>query len=194
MVVLASDFDKSKYLRAEDLKAEKKFRIKEVTVEGMADKEQKLTVWFTNDKRGLVLNKTNNRTLRGEFGDDVSDWKDKIIVVFPTMVDFRGKWSRGCVFVSHRRSKQAKLQRQCRRSPSKAATVRWQRQRRRHKSSTSLGKRNRPRSRASPRILMMRSTSDSEVNQSGLEGVHLPARIFTECCDVEQQKAHSTTA
>src|SRR5215831_13896903 len=43
MVVLASDFDKSKYLRAEDLKAEKKFRIKEVTVEGMADKEQKLT-------------------------------------------------------------------------------------------------------------------------------------------------------
>ncbi|HKD90370.1 MAG TPA: hypothetical protein VKB56_00660 [Terriglobales bacterium] len=91
MVVLASDFDKSKYLRAEDLKAEKKLRIKEVTVEGMADKEQKLTVWFTNDKRGLVLNKTNNRTLRGEFGDDVSDWKDKIIVVFPTMVDFRGK-------------------------------------------------------------------------------------------------------
>jgi len=88
MVVLASDFDKSKYLRAEDLKAEKKFRIKEVTVEGMADKEQKLTVWFTNDKRGLVLNKTNNRT---EFGDDVSDWKDKIIVVFPMMVDFRGK-------------------------------------------------------------------------------------------------------
>ena len=27
MVLLASEFDKSKYLRAEDLKAEKKFRI-----------------------------------------------------------------------------------------------------------------------------------------------------------------------
>ena len=27
-------------------------------------------VWFTNDERGLVLNKTNNRTLRGAFGDD----------------------------------------------------------------------------------------------------------------------------
>ena len=31
----------------------------------MADGEVKLTVWFTNDKRGLVLNKTNNRTIRG---------------------------------------------------------------------------------------------------------------------------------
>ena len=33
MVLLASDFDKSKYFRAEDLKAAKKFRIKAVTVE-----------------------------------------------------------------------------------------------------------------------------------------------------------------
>jgi hypothetical protein len=94
MVLLASEFDKSKYLRAEDLKADKKLRIKEVTVEVIgngADKEQKLTVWFTNDPRGLVLNKTNNRVLRGAFGDDVSGWKDKIVVVFPTMVEFRGK-------------------------------------------------------------------------------------------------------
>ena len=35
------------------------------------DKEKKLVVWFTNDERGLVLNKTNNRTLRGAFGDDL---------------------------------------------------------------------------------------------------------------------------
>ena len=90
-MLLASEFDKSKYLRAEDLKAEKKLRIEKVTVEVMADKKQKLTVWFTNDPRGLVLNKTNNRVLRGAFGDDVSGWKDKIVVVFPTTVEFRGK-------------------------------------------------------------------------------------------------------
>ena len=29
---------------------------------------------------GLVLNKTNNRTLRGAFGDDTADWAGKIIV------------------------------------------------------------------------------------------------------------------
>jgi hypothetical protein len=94
MVLLASEFDKSKYFRAEDLKADKKLRIEKVTVEVIGngvDKEQKLTVWFTNDPRGLVLNKTNNRVLRGAFGDDVSGWKNKIVVVFPTMVEFRGK-------------------------------------------------------------------------------------------------------
>ena len=94
MVLLASEFDKSKYLRAEDLKADKKLRMEKVTVEVIgngADKEQKLTDWFTNDPRGLVLNKTNNRVLRGAFGDDVSGWKGKIIVVFPTMVEYRGK-------------------------------------------------------------------------------------------------------
>jgi hypothetical protein len=94
MVLLASEFDKSKYFRAEDLKADKKLRIKEVTVEVIgngADKEQKLTAWFTNDPHGLVLNKTNNRVLRGAFGDDVSGWKGKIVVIFPTMVEYRGK-------------------------------------------------------------------------------------------------------
>jgi len=93
-VVLASDYDKSKYFCAEDLKSEKKFRIKAVTVEAVgtgSEKEEKLVVWFANDKRGLVLNKTNNRTLRGAFGDDVSGWKDKIISLFSTMVDLRGK-------------------------------------------------------------------------------------------------------
>ena len=55
------------------------------------DKETKLVVWFTNDERGLVLNKTNNRALRGAFGDDTAGWVNKVIVVFPTMVDIRGK-------------------------------------------------------------------------------------------------------
>ena len=92
MVLLASDFDKSKYLKAEDLKAEKKFRIKAVTVEEVGEKkEQKLVVWFTNDERGLVLNKTNNRTIRNAFGDDTKAWEKMIIVIFPTMVDMRGK-------------------------------------------------------------------------------------------------------
>jgi hypothetical protein len=96
MVLLASDFDKSKYLKAEDLKAEKKFRIKAVTVEEVGEKkEQKLVVWFTNDERGLVLNKTNNRTIRNAFGDDTKAWEKMIIAVFPTMVDMRGKLTPG---------------------------------------------------------------------------------------------------
>ena len=94
-MLLASDYDKSKYLKATDLDREKKFRIKSVTAEELSDgkgnKETKLVVWFTNDERGLVLNKTNNRTLRGAFGDDTAGWANKVIAMFPTMVDIRGK-------------------------------------------------------------------------------------------------------
>jgi hypothetical protein len=91
MVILASDFDKSKFLKAADVPTDKKFKIKTVTEELVGtDKEKKLVVWFTNDKRGLVLNRTNNRTIRGAFGDPVSGWADKIIIIFPTMADFRG--------------------------------------------------------------------------------------------------------
>ena len=98
-MLLASDYDKSKYLKAVDLEREKKFRIKTVTAEVLGDgkdKETKLVVWFTNDERGLVLNKTNNRTLRGAFGDDTAGWANKIVVVFPTMADLRGKMTPRC--------------------------------------------------------------------------------------------------
>jgi hypothetical protein len=93
-MLLASDFDKTKYLKATDLEHEKKFRIKNVTSEELGigkDKETKLVVWFTNDERGLVLNKTNNRALRAAFGDNTAGWANKVIAVFPTTVDIRGK-------------------------------------------------------------------------------------------------------
>jgi hypothetical protein len=92
MVLLASSYHQSRFLNAADLEREKKFRIKAVTEEAVGEKQEiKLVVWYTNDKRGLVLNKTNNRTIRGAFGDDVAGWKDKIIVIFPTTALLRGK-------------------------------------------------------------------------------------------------------
>jgi hypothetical protein len=91
MVLLASSYDESRFFRAEDLKAEIRLKIKNGTEEKMADGEVKLTVWFTNDKRGLVLNRTNNRTIRAAFGDAVDGWSGKVIVLFPTTAEFRGK-------------------------------------------------------------------------------------------------------
>jgi hypothetical protein len=92
MVLLASEFDKSRFLRAVDLSGEKKFRIKAVTTETVGEeKQRKPVIWFTNDERGLLLNKTNLRTLSGAFGDNMEAWVGKIIVAFPTMTDFRGK-------------------------------------------------------------------------------------------------------
>ena len=64
MVLLASDFDQSRYLKAADLGeigSEKRFKIKTVTKRGhrREGKKRRLVVWFTNSERGLVLNKTN---------------------------------------------------------------------------------------------------------------------------------------
>jgi hypothetical protein len=94
MVLLASSYDQSRFFRAEDLKEEKLLKIKDVTEEMVgqgADQEKKLTVWFTNSKKGLPLNRTNNRTIRGAYGDEVAGWPGKIIALFPTQADFRGR-------------------------------------------------------------------------------------------------------
>jgi hypothetical protein len=94
VVLLASSYDTSKFFKAADLEAEKKLRIKTVTEETVgvgAEQQKKLVVWFTNDEHGLVLNKVNNRTLRGAFGDACDGWAGKIIVLFPAMIDLRGK-------------------------------------------------------------------------------------------------------
>ena len=94
MALLASDYDQSRFFKAADLTQEKQLRIKDVTEEWIgtgADKEKKLVVWFTNDERGLVLNRVNNRTIRGAFGDPIEGWNGKIIILFPTMAEFRGK-------------------------------------------------------------------------------------------------------
>jgi hypothetical protein len=91
-MLLASAYDQSRYFNATDMKVAKKLRIKQVTEEEMPqDKKKKLVVWFDNDPRGLVLNKTNNRTLRGEFGDDCAGWKGKIIILYPTTDGFGGR-------------------------------------------------------------------------------------------------------
>ena len=94
MVLLASMYDQSRFLRAEDLTQEKVLRIKSVTEETVgqgADQEKKLVVWFTNNPKGLPLNRTNNRTIRGAYGDDVAGWIGKLIVLFRTQADFRGE-------------------------------------------------------------------------------------------------------
>ena len=86
MALLASDFDQLRFLNAAAVPVPRKFRIKNATAENMEkDKEQRLVVWFTNEKRGLVLNKTNNRILRAAFGDDVDGWTGKIVILYSEM-------------------------------------------------------------------------------------------------------------
>jgi hypothetical protein len=94
MVLLASTYDQSRFFRAEDLPQEKTLKIKGVTEEMVgegADQKKKLVVWFTNSQKGLPLNRINNRTIRGAYGDDTAGWTGKLIIAFPTQADFRGR-------------------------------------------------------------------------------------------------------
>ena len=93
MVLLASSFDQSKYFCAEDLTRRNFYASSPSPWSWLArsKREQKPVVWFTNHAKGLALNKTNNRTIRGAYGDDMESWAGKLIVVFPTQADFGGK-------------------------------------------------------------------------------------------------------
>ena len=92
MVLLASSYDQSRFFKAADLTQEKKLKIKSVTEELIGEnKDRKLVCWFTNDAGGLVLNRVNNRTIRGAYGDRCDAWEGKVIVAFPTQDNFRGR-------------------------------------------------------------------------------------------------------
>ena len=92
MVLLASKYDQSRFLRAEDLTQDKVLCIKSVKEELVGvNQQKKLVVWFTTESKGLVLNRTNNRTIRGAYGDDVAGWAGKVIVLFRTKTDFGGE-------------------------------------------------------------------------------------------------------
>ncbi len=96
-MVLASNYDQARFLKADDLGgSQKKVRIKGISEEPVGPtKETKLIVWFTNDRRGLVLNQTNNRTLREALGDETDGWAGKIVVLFTVSTDVRGKMQPG---------------------------------------------------------------------------------------------------
>jgi hypothetical protein len=95
-MLYASDFDQSKYLKAADIGevgSEKRVKIKAITKETDVGERQetKACVWLTNLEKGLLLNKTNLRTLQGAFGNVMDAWVGKITVLYVIMDNFRGK-------------------------------------------------------------------------------------------------------
>ena len=89
-----SDMFPSKYLRAADIPAgrEVPFSIESVEmvpIEG--EDELKPCLYFRNQKKGLVLNKTNGLTLAAAYGDDSEAWPGRVVAVYATTTQFGGK-------------------------------------------------------------------------------------------------------
>lgn len=88
-----SDLIKSNWLRAVDLNGEAiTYTIKKVTLEGIGKPAvEKPVLWFNETSLGLVLNKTNVRTLEDLLGNETDDWPDQKVNLVPTLTEFSGK-------------------------------------------------------------------------------------------------------
>jgi hypothetical protein len=89
-----SEMYPSKYLKAADIgEGDRVLTISNVTCEEVGeDRERKPVVQFSDESKGLVLNKTN--ALRLEFvagSDDTNDWRGLKITLYTELVSFGGK-------------------------------------------------------------------------------------------------------
>ncbi len=83
----------SNYLKAADLNNRTiKLKMDKVIFEEIGqDKDKKPVLYFTDVKKGLVLNKTNATTIGSVHGQELEAWTGKEIELFEQMVPFQGQ-------------------------------------------------------------------------------------------------------
>ena len=85
-----SEMFPSRYLKSSDLNGrEAKLKISYLQDEDIGG-ESKHVLYFVGKQKGLVLNKTNARVIGQAYGDDSDGWGEMEVVLYPTMVEFRG--------------------------------------------------------------------------------------------------------
>jgi len=61
-----------------------------------AEAEQLPVLYFTGQQKGLILNKTNARTISGLYGTETNGWSSRPITLFPTTTTY-GSETRDCI-------------------------------------------------------------------------------------------------
>ncbi len=79
----------SKYLRASDLDGDTPVTMKSLMIEEVRG-ENKPVLYFREEVKQMVLNKTNGKIIGGLHGSETDNWPGKKIILYPTEVDFRG--------------------------------------------------------------------------------------------------------
>ena len=85
-----------RYLSGDDLDGEVIVTIDRVVMESFRDprtrqESRKPVMYFQRAKRGLIVNRTNWRTVADLYGDESDNWTGKRIALAPAMVDAYGK-------------------------------------------------------------------------------------------------------
>ena len=80
----------SKYISSEDLDGrEMRLVIARIEMEEIGrDRDRKPVLYFTKARKGMVLNKTNGRMLATAYGDDMTAWEDREVILFSMKVQF----------------------------------------------------------------------------------------------------------
>ena len=102
----AGDFEEDDNGNPVDLVAtirEVKLESLEIPGQPMVDKP---VVFFEELEKGLVLNKTNGKTIAAMYGNDTDDWAGKPITLYATEVNFQGTMT-PCVRIRGKAPKKA---------------------------------------------------------------------------------------
>lgn len=90
-----SDMQPSKYLKASDAEDGDLIltmsTVKEETLGMGREAEMKWVLYFEEQPKGLVLNKTNMNTIAKLYGNDTDDWEGKKVAIFATEVQFQSE-------------------------------------------------------------------------------------------------------
>ena len=86
----------SKYLKTDDLEeGTMMVTISSLDQEQMRDGTTKFVLSFVGQKKGLVLNKTNGKSLSKAFGKDSAAWIGKEVQLYPVADDIQGESNTG---------------------------------------------------------------------------------------------------
>lgn len=81
----------SLYLKSSDLAGQMvKVQISDVKSEEIGT-DRKMIMYFVGKQKGMVLNKTNAKTLAEQFGDETDNWVGAQIEIFSMKVDYQGR-------------------------------------------------------------------------------------------------------
>ncbi len=90
-----NDVFPSKFLSAADLDNDTTLTVYSVEMAELKDRngapEHKPAINFSEVEKGLILNKTNWKTIEKLYGAESDDWVGEKITLFATEVDFRGE-------------------------------------------------------------------------------------------------------
>lgn len=97
-----NDLFPSKYLKASDAEPSLTLTITKITQETMKNRdgkdETKPVLYFNEQEKGMVLNKTNARTLEKMFGSETEQWLNERVVLASAEVDAFGETQKALRF------------------------------------------------------------------------------------------------